>query len=84
MSEMLESGVRWLFAPADDPRVGSNKLHGLYEWWQVPFKPYDPANDGCDKPYTVTNYRDMVTLFFEDPTPATSRLKVCFNGEWLP
>jgi O-palmitoleoyl-L-serine hydrolase len=82
--EMGDSGVRWLFAPSDDPRVGSTPLHGIYDWWQVPFKAYNPANDVCDAPYTVANYRDMVTRFFEDSAPATSRLKVCFNGEWLP
>jgi O-palmitoleoyl-L-serine hydrolase len=82
--EMRGSGVRWLFAPSDDPRVGANKLHGFYDGWQVPFKAYEPAQDVCDVPYTVTDYREMVTRFFEDPTPDTSRLKVCFNGEWLP
>jgi O-palmitoleoyl-L-serine hydrolase len=81
--EMLDSGVRWLFAPADDPRVGS-KLHGMFEFWRVPFKSYAPANDACDDPYTVPDLRDMVTRFFEDPAPDTSHLRVCFNGEWLP
>ncbi|EAU69431.1 hypothetical protein STIAU_3641 [Stigmatella aurantiaca DW4/3-1] len=82
--EMRDSGVRWLFAPSDDPRVGSNKLHGLYDRWKVPFKSYNPANDVCDDPYTATDYQDMVTRFFEDPAPDTSHLKVCFSGEWLP
>ena len=81
--EMRDSGVRWLFAPADDARVGG-KLHGLYEWWRVPFKTYAAANDVCKEPYSVPDLRDMVTRFFEDPSPDTSHLRVCFNGEWLP
>ncbi|WP_434385443.1 pectin acetylesterase-family hydrolase [Melittangium boletus] len=82
--EMRESGVRWLFAPSDDPRVGTTPLHGVYEYWRVPFKTYSAANDACGVPYTVRDFRELVTRFFEDPSPDTSRLKVCFNGEWLP
>lgn len=81
--EMRDSGIRWLFAPSDDPRMGT-KLHGIYDWWQVPFKGYDAANDVCDDPYTAADYRGMVTRFFEDTAPDTSHLRVCFNGEWLP
>ncbi|RKG92502.1 pectin acetylesterase-family hydrolase [Corallococcus terminator] len=83
--EMRDSGVRWLFAPSDDPRVGS-QLHGVYGSWRLPFKPFNAANDVCDDlpAYTVPDFREMVTRFFEDPSPDTSRLKVCFNGEWLP
>ena len=83
-SEMRDSGVRWLFAPSDDGRVGTTRLHGMYDFWRVPFFAYNAANDVCDEPYTVPDLRDMVTRFFEDPAPDTSRLKVCFTGEWLP
>lgn len=79
--EMLDSGVRWLLAPA---HRGPPNLHGVFEEWNTPFPAYDAASDPCSSPYPTTlhTFKEMVSAFYHDASPATSSMKVCIPHPW--
>ena len=89
--EIDESGVRWYFTPdAQIHGLQGQNASGLFNYHHVPFPAYDAANSpSCNRsgslgstPYaTGKDYYSMVVDFFDDPAPATSGERVCFDVE---
>lgn len=82
--EMLDSTVRWLAAPAYRPMGGRGvNVHGLYEFWTVPFPPYQPT-DACGGPLPtgITDLRSMIDAFYRDRDPDHSIARICPPMPW--
>lgn len=80
-SEMVESGIRWLLAPA---HRGPPNLHGFSATWDVPFPPHDPATEPCStpRPAEIRTYSDLIEAFYAETDPSAPGVRVCIEGSW--
>ena len=82
--EISDAGLRWFFTPDSSIHglQGSTAGGGLFNYHHVPFPAYSAASSPtcASTPYASgKDYYSMVVDFFDDPTPATSGERVCFN-----
>ncbi len=82
--EMLESGLRWLLAPAHRTTGGGSNVHGLYEFWTTPFPGFSVSLEPCGTPRgsAIVDFRSLVDAFYRDTSPDTSGIRVCPAPPW--